>query len=123
MVGRFSPAQGPEGLRRDAPKGIVFDNCERVRVEGVFLTKFPMFHMSPTQCADVTVEGVTVLAPANAPNTDSCNPSGWNIWVNNCNFDTGDDNIAVKPFVRGKNGGPASRTSGSPTASSSTVTA
>jgi polygalacturonase len=103
----YLPHKGEKDYIERRPKGIVFDNCQRVRVEGVYLTNFPMFHQSPTQCTDVTIESVTVVAPAKAPNTDSCNPSGWNIWVNNCNFDTGDDNIAVKPFVPGKGGRPS----------------
>jgi len=103
----FLPHKGQKDYVETRPKGIVFDNCQRVRVEGLFLTNFQMFYMSPTMSEDVTIEGVTVYAPPKAPNTDSCNPSGWNIWVNNCNFDTGDDNIAVKPFFPHKDGRPS----------------
>ena len=103
----FLPHKGQKGYIERRPKGIVFDDCQRVRVERVSLTNFPMFHMSPTQCTDVTIEGVTVTAPEKSPNTDSCNPSGWNIRVHDCNFSVGDDNIAVKPFVKGPGGRPS----------------
>src|SRR5205823_11305483 len=65
------------------PKMIVFDHCQRIRIEGVTLTNSPMFHMSPTECQDVVIDGVTVIAPSDSPNTDSCNPSGWNYLITN----------------------------------------
>jgi polygalacturonase len=82
------------------PKMMVFYRCQRVRIEGVHLTNAPMFHMSPTQSQDVVCDGVTVFAAPDSPNTDSFNPSGWNILLINCTFDIGDDNVAVKPFVK-----------------------
>ena len=82
------------------PKMLVFESCQRIRIENVTLQNSPMFHMSPTQCTDVVIDGVHVFAPANSPNTDSCNPSGWNYIIKNCVFDVGDDNIAVKPFIK-----------------------
>jgi polygalacturonase len=88
------------GFVERRPKMIVFYQCKRVRIEDVTLTNSPMFHMSPTQTEDVWCENVKVVAPKNSPNTDSFNPSGWNIVVTKCQFDTGDDNIAVKPFVK-----------------------
>jgi polygalacturonase len=82
------------------PKMLALYKCERVRIADVTLTNSPMFHMSPTQCTNVICENVTVIAPKDSPNTDSFNPSGWNILVRNCTFDIGDDNVAVKPFTK-----------------------
>jgi polygalacturonase len=72
-------------------------NCTRVRVHGVTLCNSPMFHLVPQNCLDVTIQGITIKAPANAPNTDGIDPSGWNFLIADCMIDVGDDNIAIKP--------------------------
>src|SRR5207249_4447697 len=82
------------------PKMLAIHDSQRISIEGVTLTNSPMFHIAPTNCQDVVIDSVTVIAPAKSPNTDSCNPSGWNYIIKNCTFDVGDDNIAVKPFVK-----------------------
>lgn len=88
-----------EAFTEHRPKMLVFYRCERVLIDGITLTNSPMFHISPTQCQDVICQNVTVIAPKDSPNTDSFNPSGWNILLRNCTFDIGDDNVAVKPFI------------------------
>jgi len=72
-------------------------NCTRVRVRGVTLSNSPMFHLVPQNCTDVTIEGITIKSPADAPNTDGIDPSGWNFLITDCTVDTGDDNIVIKP--------------------------
>ena len=72
-------------------------NCTRVRVSGVTLQNSPMFHLVTQNCTDVTIQNVTIKAPANAANTDGMDPSGWNYLITDCFIDTGDDNIAIKP--------------------------
>lgn len=79
------------------PYLIKFNKCTRVCVHGVTLTNSPMFHLVPQNCTDVTIQGITILSPSNAPNTDGIDPSGWNYLITNCTIDDGDDNIAVKP--------------------------
>ena len=79
------------------PNMIKLSNCTRVRVHGVTLGNSPMFHLVPQNCTDVTIQGITIQAPANAPNTDGIDPSGWNFLITDCTIDTGDDNIAIKP--------------------------
>lgn len=79
------------------PYMIKFNKCSRVYVHGVTLTNSPMFHLVPQNCTDVTIQGITIQSPANAPNTDGIDPSGWNYLITNCTIDDGDDNIAVKP--------------------------
>jgi polygalacturonase len=56
----------------------------------------PSFHLVPQHCRDVTIDGVTITAPADSPNTDAIDPSGWNFLITRCRIDVGDDNIAVK---------------------------
>ena len=79
------------------PYMIKLSNCTRVRVHGVTLGNSPMFHLVPQNCTDVTIQGITIQAPANAPNTDGIDPSGWNFLITDCTIDTGDDNIAITP--------------------------
>ena len=71
-------------------------DCTRVLVEGVTLTNSPNVHLITDDCEDVTIEGVTIKSPADSPNTDGLNPSGWNYHIARCTIDTGDDNIAIK---------------------------
>jgi polygalacturonase len=79
------------------PFMITLSKCSRVLVHGVTLRNSPMFHLVPRDCTDVTIRGITIKAPADAPNTDGIDPSGWNYLVTGCTIDVGDDNIAVKP--------------------------
>jgi polygalacturonase len=79
------------------PYLIKLSNCTRVHVHGVTLSNSPMFHLVPQNCQDVTIQGITIKAPADAPNTDGIDPSGWNYLIADCTIDVGDDNIAIKP--------------------------
>jgi len=79
------------------PYLIKFTNCRRVEIGGVTLENSPMFHFAPQNCTDVNIHDVTIHSPADAPNTDGIDPSGWNFFITRCHIDTGDDNIAIKP--------------------------
>jgi polygalacturonase len=79
------------------PFMVVLRNCTRVLVQGVTLTDSPSFHLVPQACTDVMIDHVQIIAPANAPNTDGCDPSGKNFVFTHCTFDVGDDCIALKP--------------------------
>jgi polygalacturonase len=81
------------------PYLIKISNCARVSVTGVTLRNSPMFHLVPQNCTDVTIRGIHISAPSNAPNTDGIDPSGWNFLIRDCAIDTGDDNIAIKPVT------------------------
>jgi polygalacturonase len=84
---------------------ILLNRCERVLVKDVLLTNSGMFHLVPRDCRDVTIEGIHIKAPANAPNTDGIDPSGWNFKFDHCTFDVGDDCIAIKPQRKPKEEG------------------
>ena len=79
------------------PYLIMLSNCSRVLLKDITLTNSPMFHFVPKDCHDVTIDSVSILAPADSPNTDGIDPSGQNYHITNCTIDTGDDNIALKP--------------------------
>ncbi len=89
------PAGAPPLPHR--PLLLFFSRCERLLIQDVTLTNSPMFHLVPSECVDVTVKNVRILAPADSPNTDGLDPSGWNYLITGCTFDVGDDCIALKP--------------------------
>jgi polygalacturonase len=78
------------------PYMVVLTECTRVLVKDVTLVNSPSFHLVPGHCTDVTIDGVTITAPKDSPNTDAIDPSGGNFLITRCKIDVGDDNIAVK---------------------------
>jgi polygalacturonase len=79
---------------------VVLTGCRRVLVQGITLTNSPMFHLVPQKCQDVRIEGIHIIAPQHAENTDGLDPSGWNFLIRDCTFNVGDDCIALKPSGR-----------------------
>ena len=85
------------GFTLPRPNLIVINNSKNLRLSGVKLIDAPKFHFVPTDCEDVVIEDVTILAPEHAANTDGIDPSRCrNVTITRCTIDTGDDNIAIK---------------------------
>lgn len=79
------------------PRLVAFDRCTRARISGITLQNSPSFHIVFRSCNDVQVDGVTIVAPPDSPNTDGVDPmASHNIRITDSTIDTGDDNIAVK---------------------------
>ena len=76
---------------------IRFTDCENVLVQGVTLLNSPRFHLIPTRCKNVTIDGITVKCPWNAQNGDAIDISSCKdvLIVNNI-VDAGDDGICMK---------------------------
>jgi polygalacturonase len=71
--------------------------CENVLIAGLMLKNSPAWTVNPIYCNNVTVTGVTIINPANSPNTDGINPdSSTNVHISNCHIDVGDDCITIK---------------------------
>ncbi len=90
---------------RPRPRMVVLSHCQGVRIQGVTLANSPSFHLVPTECEDVLIEGITIKAPADSPNTDAIDPSACrNVRITKCVLDVGDDNVAIKSghAVRGR---------------------
>lgn len=84
------------------PRLVVFERCQRVRVEGITLANAPVFNLVPVRCDDVTIDGVTIINPADSPNTDGIDPSvSQRVLIARCHIDTGDDCIAIKAGFAG----------------------
>lgn len=72
-------------------------DCERVYIAGVTLQNAPKFHLIPTRCKDVIIDGVMVRCPWNAQNGDAIDLSSCrNVLVVNNTIDAGDDGICLK---------------------------
>lgn len=89
--------QKVSGYTLPRPNLFTLQRCKNVKVTGITLRNSPKFHFVPTECEDVLVDGVTVLAPEPAANTDGIDPSNCrNVTITRCLIDVGDDNIAIK---------------------------
>jgi polygalacturonase len=85
------------GFTLPRPNLIVPQRIQNLRVTGLTLQNSMKFALVPTECENVWIEGVKILAPERAANTDAIDPSlSRNVTVTNCFIDVGDDNIAIK---------------------------
>lgn len=72
-------------------------DCERVLVKGVTIQNSPKFHLIPTRCNNVIIDGVTVRCPWNAQNGDGIDISCCqDVLIVNNMVDVGDDGICMK---------------------------
>ena len=86
-----------ETQERYRPHLVRFTDCENVLVKGVTLLNSPKFHIIPTRCTNVVIDGITVKCPWNAQNGDAIDISSCRqvLIVNNV-IDAGDDGICMK---------------------------
>jgi unsaturated rhamnogalacturonyl hydrolase len=69
--------------------------CRNVLIEGVRIRRSPMWEINPVLCTNVIVRGVNIVS--NGPNNDGCNPDSCrDVLIEDCQFATGDDCIAIK---------------------------
>ena len=69
--------------------------CTNVLIEGVTIRNSPMWEIHPALCTNVIVRGIKINT--HGPNNDGCNPESCrDVLIENCEFDTGDDCIAIK---------------------------
>ena len=67
---------------------------KNILIEGVRLLNSPMWQVHPVLCTNVTVKDLNIKS--DGPNTDGCDPeSCTDVLIKNCDFDTGDDCIAI----------------------------
>lgn len=86
-----------EDLKYPRPKLISFQNSKRITIKDVQLRNSPSWTINPILSYDITVDNVSILNPADSPNTDGINPESCsNVRISNCNLDVGDDCIAIK---------------------------
>jgi polygalacturonase len=89
-------AKHAPGNTSPRPIMLGFNNCQRTRLEGVTLTDAPVFNIQQENCQDITCDGLTIVNPANSPNTDGIDPKDCKrVLIEHCRIDTGDDCIAL----------------------------
>lgn len=80
------------GLR---PQLINLYKCENVAIKNVTLLRSPFWVIHPLLCKNLTVKGVKIWNEG--PNGDGCDPESCeNVLIEDCDFHTGDDCIAIK---------------------------
>jgi polygalacturonase len=66
-----------------------------ILIEGVTIKNSPMWEINPVLCTNVTVQNVKISS--HGPNNDGCDPESCrDVLIKDCEFDTGDDCIAIK---------------------------
>uniref|UniRef100_A0A0E0GG44 Pectate lyase superfamily protein domain-containing protein n=1 Tax=Oryza nivara TaxID=4536 RepID=A0A0E0GG44_ORYNI len=66
-------------------------------ISNVTFVDSPSWNLHPTYCTNVTISGITILAPLNSPNTDGIDPdSSSHVKIEDSYIVSGDDCIAVK---------------------------
>ncbi|PSS04391.1 Polygalacturonase [Actinidia chinensis var. chinensis] len=69
----------------------------QVQISNLTLLNSPSWNVHPVYCSDVIIQGLTIRAPVDSPNTDGINPDSCsNVRIQDCDVVSGDDCIAVK---------------------------
>jgi polygalacturonase len=89
--------QKKSGYTLPRPNLVVLNRGRNIHMSGIRLVNSPKFHFVQTDCDGVVIDGVTVLAPEGAANTDAIDPSNSrDVKITRCLIDVGDDNVAIK---------------------------
>lgn len=90
-------AQRRKTLPHPRPRLIGFQDCRNVRIQGIRLLNSPSWTTHLFACRNVTVSSVTILSPADSPNTDGIDPESCeDVTISDCRISVGDDCIAIK---------------------------
>lgn len=84
--------------------------CNDILLDGPTFENSPRYHVHPTQCENLVIRNVKVLAPWYGQNTDGIDLSSCrNVVLYNCTVDVGDDGICLKPatIAKSQTPGPA----------------
>ena len=88
---------GGRGIQFLRPPLAQFLNCADVRMEGLTLRNSPFWTLHPVYCSGLTLKDLTIMNPADAPNTDGIDiDSCEDVLIENCRVSVGDDGIALK---------------------------
>lgn len=79
------------------PRLVQVSRVDTMRITGVTFQNAPTFNLAFSSANNITIDGVTITAPASSPNTDGIDPAGLHYLITGCTISVGDDNIAVKP--------------------------
>ncbi len=100
--------ENPPGspLKWPRPRMINLYRCKNVLISGITITQSPSWNIHPVLCENVNIDGVTIINPNRAPNTDGIDPESCkDVRISNCYISTGDDCIIIKSGYRYREGG------------------
>lgn len=84
-------------LQFTRPNLIEFMNSRSIIISNVIFQNSPFWNIHPVYCSNVVINYVTILAPADSPNTDGIDPdSSTHVCIEDSYISTGDDLVAVK---------------------------
>ena len=95
--------ENPPGspLKWARPRVINLYCCKNVAISGLRIVNSPSWTIHPVRCEGVCIEGVTITAPSDAPNTDGIDPDSCReVRISNCHISVGDDCIIIKSGYR-----------------------
>ncbi|MBI9049179.1 MAG: glycoside hydrolase family 28 protein [Anaerolineaceae bacterium] len=79
------------------PRLISFSNSNNILIDGITATNSPSWTINPVHCENVTIHAITVINPADSPNTDGINPDSCRlVRISDCYVSVGDDCITIK---------------------------
>lgn len=77
--------------------GLIVQGCNNVKIRDVSIRDTPMYLMGVMDCDNVVVDGVSLTAPADSPNTDGLQViDSHDVRISNCLISVGDDGIVPK---------------------------
>jgi len=87
-------------LDHPRPRLISIAESTNVLIQGITAVNSPAWTINPVRCENVTVHGVTIVNPADSPNTDGINPDSCRyVHISDCHIDVGDDCITLKSGI------------------------
>lgn len=93
-------------LKAGRPNLIQLIDCHQVEISGVTLIDSPFWCLHPVLCTDVHIHHIKIRSHMYAPNSDGIDPdSSRNVLIEYNDISCGDDHIAIKAGVCGKNSG------------------
>jgi hypothetical protein len=79
------------------PPFIQLLNTRNVSIKDVTIRNSPFWTINPVFCDNVTIAGVTIENPDEAPNTDGIDPESCsNVRISDCHINVGDDCVCIK---------------------------
>jgi polygalacturonase len=96
-------SENPPGapLKWGRPRMINLYRCKNVLIRGITVINSPSWNIHPVLCENVCIDGVTITAPRDAPNTDGIDPDSCkDVRISNCTISVGDDCIIIKSGYR-----------------------
>ena len=90
-------AKEEKTLAYPRPRLVSFSNCSNVLIETITAINSPSWTINPIHCQNLNVHAVTIINPADSPNTDGINPDSCrSVHISDCYISVGDDCITLK---------------------------